>query len=384
MENPAVETQAPMNPKSDASTDANADVVPTFDPNNFNPVPLPEGLPTYDLPKVSIAKLLSGDKEEAKTVFHICSKTGFFYLNLMDHPLGRKLWENACKARNVGQHLMSTIPLEDKKAFLMRPEKGVLDRGFSSSSSANEGIARAVESLNIPRDELFAKTTPGWELPAWLRPYEALFKEIQTDAHAVEQIILGILEKELEVEPGTFARTHQLDAPTYSFLRILRYPPILGGADEMRERPRVFAHRDVVSIAMLFTWVGGLQIPKDDAVMLDSVTPTEDSWLWVRPEPGYMIVNLGDSMPVFTNGVLKSGLHRVVTAHENQAQLDRVSVLFTGRPNWEVPMAPLVSPKIPATRESSQTVESCKEWGDNVIKAYYLDNVQKGRIRISA
>ena len=67
--------------------------VETFNPADFNPVPLPEGLPTYHLPKISIAKLIEGDKEEAKTVFDICAQDGFFYLNLMDHPLGRKLWE---------------------------------------------------------------------------------------------------------------------------------------------------------------------------------------------------------------------------------------------------------------------------------------------------
>jgi isopenicillin N synthase-like dioxygenase len=138
----------------------------------------------------------------------------------------------------------------------------------------------------------------------------------------------------------------------------------------MRERPCVFAHRDVVSISMLFTWVSGLQIPGDDAVYLNSDTPTEDSWLWVRPEAEHMIVNLGDTMPIFTNGALKSGLHRVVTAHGDQANLDRVSVLFTGRPNWEVPMAPLDSSQIPlqTAEEAARPADSCKVWGDNVIK----------------
>jgi isopenicillin N synthase-like dioxygenase len=235
----------------------------------------------------------------------------------------------------------------------------------------------------IPRDELFAKTTPGWQLPSWLQEHEELFKEAQRDAHAVEQIILGILEQELELEAGTFSKTHKLDAPTYSFLRILRYPPVGLEEGDMRERPRVFAHRDVVSIAMLFTWVCGLQIPKDDAEWIDSETPTEESWLWVRPEAGHILVNLGDTMPVFTNGVLKSGLHRVVTAYGQQANLDRVSVLFTGRPDWEVPMVPLASPKIPpqAAEQAAKPVETCKVWGDNVIKAYYMENVKKGRTR---
>lgn len=215
-------------------------------------------------------------------------------------------------------------------------------------------------------------------MPKWLKQHEDLFKEIQVDAHSVEQTLLSALEKHLELAPGAFTETHQLEAPTYSFLRVLRHPPS-DPDTAIRGRPRIFAHRDVVSISMLFTWVSGLQIPKDDAVYLNEDTPTEDSWLWVRPEAGHMIVNLGDAMPILTNGVLKSGLHRVVTAYGEQAKFDRMSVLFTGRPNWEVLMEPLKSSKIPAlTAEQAENrhVVSCKEWGDNVISGYYKDNVK--------
>lgn len=120
-----------------------------FDPENFNAVPLPKELPSIDLPKISIAKLLEGDHEEAKTVFDICSRTGFFYLDLMDHPLGRKLWENACIARNVGQEGMSRLPMEDKDRFLRRPEVGILDRGFQSTIRDENGQTKFVESINV-------------------------------------------------------------------------------------------------------------------------------------------------------------------------------------------------------------------------------------------
>jgi isopenicillin N synthase-like dioxygenase len=180
-------------------------------------------------------------------------------------------------------------------------------------------------------------------------------------------------------------KIHELEAPSFSFLRILRYPPTAEGVGEgtLRERPRVQAHRDVVSIAMLLTWVSGLQIPVENAEMIDPLTPTEESWHWVRPEAGQLIVNLGDSMPVLTNGVLKSGLHRVVTPHGEQSSLDRVSVLFTGRPNWEAPMIPFISSKIPSqtAEQKAKPIELCKAWGDDRIKALYVDNISTGKIR---
>jgi hypothetical protein len=120
-----------------------------FNPANFEPIPLPDHLPTYELPRVSISKLMGKDEAETKTVVDICARTGFFLLNLMDHPLGRNLWESACKLRNLGQHIMATLPEEDKKLFLQREERGVLDRGYTSSARDGQGVAKFVESINV-------------------------------------------------------------------------------------------------------------------------------------------------------------------------------------------------------------------------------------------
>ena len=90
-------------------------------------LPLSKGLPTIELPKISLAKLLNNDEIEAQTVFDICCRRGFFYLNLMDHPKGKKLWESACVAREIGHNVMSSLPAEDKRKFVKRP--GTLDRG---------------------------------------------------------------------------------------------------------------------------------------------------------------------------------------------------------------------------------------------------------------
>jgi hypothetical protein len=103
-----------------------------MDTSNFDdssPLPLPKGLPVIELPKISLAKLLNDDEVEAQTLFDICTRTGFFYLDLMDHPKGRKLWESSCLAKNIGQGVMSSLSMEEKDAFLKRPEVGILDRG---------------------------------------------------------------------------------------------------------------------------------------------------------------------------------------------------------------------------------------------------------------
>jgi hypothetical protein len=123
--------------------------VESFNPANFNPAPFPKELPTYELPRISLAKLIEGDEKEAKAVFDICARSSFFNLNLMDHPLGRRLWENGCKARNIGQQTMSTVSMEEKNAFLKREGVVILDRGYTGTTKDSQGLAKFVESINV-------------------------------------------------------------------------------------------------------------------------------------------------------------------------------------------------------------------------------------------
>ena len=42
------------------------------------------------------------------------------------------------------------------------------------------------------------------------------------------------------------------------------------------------------------------------------MTPGSDTWKYVQPLPGHAICNIGDSLSIFSGGLLKSSLHRVV------------------------------------------------------------------------
>jgi isopenicillin N synthase-like dioxygenase len=132
------------------------------------------------------------------------------------------------------------------------------------------------------------------------------------------------------------------------------------------------AHKDAISLAILFTWVGGLQIPAPDATWLEHEVVTEESWRWVEPIPGTAIVNCGDALELLTNGTLKSGLHRVVRAPGAQAPYDKFSVLIGTRPRNDLTMVPLQSPLIPPVVAVSNAEETtpltCAEWGAKKIK----------------
>ncbi|KAK8043164.1 hypothetical protein PG994_013647 [Apiospora phragmitis] len=67
------------------------------------------------------------------------------------------------------------------------------------------------------------------------------------------------------------------------------------------------------------------------------------SWKWVEPLPGSITVNIADSLEFLTNGFLKSSIHRVVAPPPDQAEIDRLGVLYFVRPEDSLELKPVVS-----------------------------------------
>ncbi|KAJ8066771.1 hypothetical protein OCU04_004159 [Sclerotinia nivalis] len=338
---------------------------------DYSSIPFPEGLPCIDLPRVSLKRLLENDEAEAQKIFDICISVGFFYLDLTDHPTGKKMWQQCCEAYHAGQETLPHVSMEEKLAYKARERIGVFDMGYKCPSIDKNGQPRFSEAFNIPLYELLVDEKSGFQLPAWLSKYKELFENLLRQGNMICNILHEILEQKLQVSPGALTSLHHVTDPSNDFLRILRYPGTT--AVENPNQVNFPPHRDSVSIAMLFTLVGGLQIldPKFD--MHAAKNGNEDGWRWVKPVDGHVIVNLGDALAILTNGVLKSGFHRVVTSPKDQAPLDKYSVLLCCRPKLSTLMMPLTSPIIPplTAEQKKEPVQTCDEWGaTNVQKVY--------------
>lgn len=64
--------------------------------------------------------------------------------------------------------------------------------------------------------------------------------------------------------------------------------------------------------------------------------PEDPAWQFVRPVPGCAIINIGDAMTKFTNGLLRSNLHRVTFVPNEQGELARTSLGYFVRPEQDV------------------------------------------------
>ncbi|HWH22079.1 MAG TPA: 2-oxoglutarate and iron-dependent oxygenase domain-containing protein [Allosphingosinicella sp.] len=100
-----------------------------------------------------------------------------------------------------------------------------------------------------------------------------------------------------------------------SVLRLLHYPPIEG---EPGSHIRAGAHEDINTITLLLgAEEAGLEL-----------LTREGQWIPVSPQPGELVVNIGDMLQRLTNGQLRSTSHRVVNPPAERRGHSRYSMPF--------------------------------------------------------
>lgn len=150
------------------------------------------------------------------------------------------------------------------------------------------------------------------------------------NAHWAGMEVLRSLARGLEVDQEAFVQKCDFYSPSGDHLRLTRKyaqppdPKAIG----------LVSHRDFGTVTVLFNWLGGLQIQSQQPQNLGE-------WCFVKPLAGHAIINLGDSMIKFSNGVLKSAKHRVVPAPGDQGTIDRYSVVYFSRPANSALMEPI-------------------------------------------
>ena len=124
--------------------------------------------------------------------------------------------------------------------------------------------------------------------------------------------ILAAVARFLSVDEDYFAETIR---DGNSVLRLLHYPPVEAGAGASI---RAGAHEDINAITLLLgAEEAGLELKTRDG-----------RWLAVSPEPGELVVNIGDMLQRLTNGRLRSTSHRVVNPAPERASKARFSMPF--------------------------------------------------------
>ncbi|RWA04939.1 hypothetical protein EKO27_g10170 [Xylaria grammica] len=147
-------------------------------------------------------------------------------------------------------------------------------------------------------------------------------------------IINVALARQLGLPEDTFAA---LQSPTELSGTVLRLLKSYASPDAVNLRTSLIHHTDFGTVTLLANIVGGLQILKPGGSPLD-----ESAWAWARPQPGCLIVNMGDAMTQWTGGILRSSMHRVTHAPGSRRFVDKYSIAYLARPERNASMKRLL------------------------------------------
>ncbi|KAK0207267.1 hypothetical protein IW262DRAFT_664000 [Armillaria fumosa] len=324
--------------------------------------PFPDDVPTHPFLIIDYRLLQEGNITEKERLWEAARKIGFWYLK--NHGVE----DEVSRMFDMGEETMR-LPLEEKMKFNRGDDGNSFGYKAAGSSVVDaSGQPDTTEYINVSKDDALAypnvahRTYPS---PVNER-MESTITPFVTKSVQVNDAILEILNDKLELPRGTLTKLHRKDEYSGSEARVTKNPP--GCAPD---RMAIGAHTDFGSLSFLHNRLGGLQV----------LPPGHTEWQYIKPIPGHAICNVGDALTLFTGGILRSNLHRVLPPPGPQSHHDRWSLVFFTRPGNSVVLRALVedSPRIAqvvrnAPEKTFESGETAKEWFARRVKYRTLNN----------
>ncbi|KAI9013494.1 hypothetical protein DFJ74DRAFT_771388 [Hyaloraphidium curvatum] len=279
-------------------------------------------------------------REIARRVLNASTETGFLYVK--GHGVSKEALEGMFALAE--EYYLGADFDTQKKPYTMGHEH-IGYMGVGGQTLDPSGISDNKELFNFAK---FVPGEPGSDrpLPEILDRKKALVERASREMHELGRRLLRIIALGMEIPESAgghlyFDPMHAYPVPSGDTLRILHYPPESGTPGQPRSAAergiRIGAHTDWGSVTCLFQdGTGGLQIQRPGG-----------KWVDVPPVEGGCIVNLGDILQFWTQGYLRSTLHRVVPSPiPGNAERRRFSVGYFLRPGFDVPLSPIPSPML--------------------------------------
>ncbi|KAL1867560.1 hypothetical protein VTK73DRAFT_4084 [Phialemonium thermophilum] len=301
------------------------------------------------IPVIDIS--VQGEEEQfrvAEELVDAAIEYGFIYIKNTGKDIPVEDIENAFK---ISEEFFTTTPLEEKqRCSIQQNNRGWTGMNYETLDPKNQRAGDFKEAFNFGE---FNEGKAQQPLPSTFVPYESQVSRFRDLCYNVCLKINTLLGIGLKVQPTDFFTTAHLreKGPSGTTLRFLYYPP-LAKTQADREDVRAGAHSDYGSMTMLFRLKGqaGLEIlTRENTWAPVPVCPpgTEDD-----PAPP-ILVNIGDLLSYWTNGLLRSTVHRVVFpgpgkgAVEGESDTEpRYSIAFFCHPVGTTSLTPVPSERV--------------------------------------
>jgi isopenicillin N synthase-like dioxygenase len=269
-----------------------------------------------DLPVFDFRAFRGGARARAELVAGIgraSTDTGFFYLkNFGIEPMGiAQVFAESRAFFTLSQTQKRELLLDRTnrgydglEAQSFQPGRpGDLKESFRFTAEPHDGPhSNAAWSSLVNQPNKWPVQLPGFR--------EIMLSFLSQCGDLVSDIFV-VVEEALEMSAGHLTNNHSKRNYT---MRLLRYPAILGPVKDGQER--CGEHTDWGTMTLLFQGgQGGLEVRRRTG-----------EWIFARPWPDCVLVNIGDQLQAWTAGRLVSTPHRVRATDSPDAEIDRYSI----------------------------------------------------------
>lgn len=298
------------------------------------------------LPIIDISPYLStGNRSKrmstAAALHAACLEYGFFYLDISKYIDPKEPEELTRLAREF-----FSLPEEEKNKISLRNEDGA--RGYARlKENVTNGLADNHEGIDFYRPvELPDKAKPLWgtnqwpDIPGFREKYEAWIEKMKK----LGVIVMEAMAAGLGMTPEEWEDLRSQVSDSFWVMRIIGYPPLPNDYEGFS----CGAHKDYGCLTFLYAdpTPGALEVFLERPGHLVQTAPdippsenVEQSGVWIKadPIPGCVVCNIGEMWEIWTNGLYKSTLHRVI----HRSSTYRVSIPFFFEPNFDALIKPL-------------------------------------------
>lgn len=255
-----------------------------------------------------------------------CTEVGFFYI--VNHGIPEPQIEGMFELSRS----FFELPAEEKQDVSMAKNEffsGYLPMKISGDAALKGTAMEAFHAWIDPpagHTQRFAGKVMN-DANVWPGRMPAMRADVGRYVDAVSGLtrdLLRIAALGLELEESIFLS--YFESPL-SLLRLIHYPPQLP-SDEVDGRFGIRPHTDNCALTLLLQDdTGGLQI-----------LGRNKEWVDVTPIPGTYVINIGETMKLWTNGLFKATPHRVI----NRSGRQRYSIAFFMNADDDAQIAPML------------------------------------------
>lgn len=268
-------------------------------------------------------------KALADKVRAACVNVGFFYVT--NHGISETIIQEAVDRSKD----FFSLPLEDK--MMIENKKSPNFKGYSPLLSGNNdpdndgdlqegfefGLEQIAQGQDDSSDEGVMAGANVW--PSQLPEFRRAALQYYHAAVNLGKKLFPLFALALDLPENFFEDKTRHSA---ALMKMLHYPPQTGPVDG-----RVLgigAHTDWECFTILW---------QEPGIQALQVLNSNQEWIDAPPTPGTMVINLGDQLARWTNGVFKSTVHRAI----NRSGVRRYSIpLFFGT-DYGVKLEPIPS-----------------------------------------